>query len=205
MSYPGVTETDTPTGVSSNAGQQVPEAFRPTGSQLPEPQTPVPVHYGGSSWARPEEYDFVTPSGTRCRIKKVRVEDALALGVLEDIDLFTAKLMENADGTKRKATPEEVNSQVLTKLSDGNRSGKFFGSLNKLLTQAIVAPKISLTDNGNLPDDTIFVDWIEFTDKMAIFREVFQKRMEKIEPFREGQEAGVGSVEPGVSVQSPSE
>lgn len=163
---------------------------------------PAAKEYGGGGWSAPIEFDFETPSGALCRLRKIGQEEALSMGFLNHLDLFSSELMKDADG--RKKPTQEIVAEIAEKLARKKDSDDFFGVVSRVVMEAVVKPTIVEergTDESPLPPGVYSIHSIDLKDKMAIFRAVLGEGLDKIAPFREGQESGVGSMESGESVQ----
>lgn len=186
LSYPGVSAEDLEIVRAAQAGAD--QTIAETSSEQLSPASADP--YAISGWKKEDkQFDVVTPSGQRCRARKLGFEAAIANGILNDVDLFTNALMEGTDQSGAKAT-----STMLEVLSHPERRAQFFGTINRCVAACVVKPKLVMHDDGNLPDDVVFVDDIPFPDKMFIFQTCFRGRTASLEPFREGQEVGVGDL-----------
>lgn len=193
MTFPGVDE-------NLVAGAVVPPTTAPA---TPPPATnPYGLKAWGSQFIR-SEFDVVCPSGQRCRARQLEVEDAMALGVLDSLDVFTPAVMA-VEGSTDNMT-EEQNAAILGGLSDPEKRANFFGTVNKVVAHTVVIPKVVLVDDGNLPEGTVFANDIPFADKMHIFRVVFSSRGDALQSFREGQEGDVAPVEAESGVPLPTE
>lgn len=198
--YPGVDPSEAPI-------PKVPEAFR-ANAGVPVQQTVAPARptYGGSSWAAPREFDFQTPSGAWCRIRKIAQEDALTMGLINHLDLFSPELMRDAQGKAKPAAQTE--RVMLEKLAaDGQKSSGFFDTIRKIVMRAVVIPRL-VEDEGTeeqpLPAGTYSIANVGTKDRMAIFFAAIGEDMQKIEQFRAGPSGSVGTVESGEGVQHPS-
>jgi len=169
---------------------------------IPLPSTLNP--YEPVGWGRQihSEFDINDlPSGQRCRAKKLSLEDAMALGLLESMDMFTPTLMKPIldDG---KATEDETQKTLLNSLKDPEKRASFFGTVNRVVVHTVIAPKVvgSTNDDGSVNAGEVFINDIPFADKMHIFRCVFGSAGDVIAPFREGSTGGVAAVDevPGV-------
>lgn len=157
----------------------------------------------GSGWGRQihKEFDIDDlPSGTRCRAKQLSIEDAMALGLLESLDMFTSALMNPI--IEGEPTQDEQNGAMLKNLKDPEKRASFFGTVNRIVVHTVVVPKVvgQTNEDGSVNEGEVFVGDIPFQDKMHIFRHVFGSAGEAIAPFREGSQDGVADVDevPGV-------
>jgi len=192
MTFPGVDENI------------VPEAFKATS----QPNVSAPVNpYGLTGWGAQflrNEFDVECPSGQRCRARQLQMEDAMALGILDSLDVFTPAVMSGV-GEDGKPPTDEQNANILVGLSDPEKRAQFFGTVNRVVAHTVVIPKVVLVDDGNLPEGTVFANDIPFADKMHIFRAVFSGRGDALQSFREGQEGDVAPVEAESGVPMPTE
>lgn len=195
MTYPGIEEQDQAgVAAAASAGAKAPAAT---------PASPYGLIAWGSKFAR-EEFDIVCPSGQRCRARSLQIEDAMSLGVLDSLDVFTPAAMAgiSEDGSSKSA--DDAGAALISGLSDPERRANFFGTVNKIVQHCVVIPNVVLFDDGNLPEGTVFANDIPFPDKMHIFRAVFSGRGDALNSFREGQEADVAPLETesGVPMQT---
>ncbi len=201
MSYPGVEEV-AGTPVEEVAAQAVVSLEDPTAVPPPAPANPYGLTAWGAKFMR-QEMDIVCPSGQKCRARKLEVEDAIALGILESLDVFTSTLMSDLDTDPQKQANKDLS--VADSLKDPEKRATFFGAVNRVVSHCVLKPSIVLYDDGNLPEGTVFANDIPFPDKMHIFRSVFTDRTQMIQPFREGQEGSLAFVEEESSVPLPTE
>jgi hypothetical protein len=165
----------------------------------------------GSGWGKKatDEFDINLPSGTRCRARKLSMEDAMSLGLLESLDMFTTALMKPIleDAEKGKAPEDGNQKELLKSLSDPEKRAKFFGTVNRIVQHTVVKPKVVLqTDaEGNVGEGEVFAGDIPFTDKMFIFNAVFGNEGNAIATFRAGQTDDVATVAAVPSVPVPTE
>lgn len=167
------------------------------------PDNPYAVKAWGPQHVR-NEFDVTCPSGQRCRARSLELEDAIALGVLDALDMFTPTIMKDVVG-QGKSSSEEQNASVLSSLSDPEKRANFFGVVNKVVAHTVVIPRVVLVDDGNLPEGVIFANDVPFADKMHIFREVFSGRGDALQSFRDGQTGDVAPVAEESGVQMPTE
>lgn len=195
MSYPGVSPEDM-------AQQEIPEVFRANpGVKVAQTVPTAHPHYGGGSWSAPREFDFQTPSGAWCRVRKISPEDALTMGLINHLDIFSPELLRDAAGAQRK--PADVEKAVLSKLAASGDSGSFFDTIKAIVLRAVVKPTMvehEGTEETPLPEGTYSIANVGTKDRMAIFYAAIGEDMQKIQQFREGPESGVGSMESVESV-----
>ncbi|QBJ04740.1 hypothetical protein SEA_DELTON_25 [Mycobacterium phage Delton] len=153
-------------------------------------------------------FDIQCPSGQWCRAKTLTIEDAMSLGLLDSLDLFTSTLMAPimANDEDKERAEEERNVGLLNSLKDSGKRASFFGTVNRVTAHCVLEPRVVLEDDGNLPEGTVFADDIPFADKMHIFRNVFGGMGNAtMNTFREGPEGSVAAVPDGAPVSGASE
>ncbi len=175
-------------------GQQVPGSFQAVADTQKAAQEAMleAVKHVVTTWDGRihEQYDFEVPSGQTCRVRAITTEDAIALGVLDSVDMFTPELMGAVIEAENnsKETDDDRNQKALDSLKDPEKRAKFFGLINKITVHAVVIPKIvpQTNDDGTLNAGEVFVGDIPFADKMAIFRKVMGISDGVMSTFREG-------------------
>lgn len=193
MTYPGVENDDLAGAATGSAPPQ------PVQKPVAAPASPYDVKAWGAKFLR-HEFDIECPSGQRCRARQLQIEDAMSLGILDSLDVFTSAIMKDVEGEQKSD-----DTTIMDGLRDPERRANFFGTVNRVIAHTVVIPKVVLLDDGNLPEGTIFANDIPFADKMHIFREVFTSRGDALTSFRSGQEGDVVSVEEESGVQMPTE
>ncbi len=160
--------------------------------------------YAPTTWGRAasgkEPFEFETPSGQICLVKSLGMEDILRLDMLDTLDFFSKSLSEDDKkaGEKPKDEQTEFAKSMLKNFS------KMEDTVNLVIKAAVIAPKIELPIAEPLrKDGVIYADTVPFTDRMAIFTEVFD--VEGLSSFREETEAGVGHVSDEQVVPLPAE
>ena len=171
---------------------------------------PPANRYRKTGWGEQnrQEFDIECPSGQLCRAKTLTVEDAMGLGLLDSLDLFTSTLMVPIMAQEEDANQAEAdrNAGILDGLRDPEKRMNFFGTINRIVVHCVLIPSIVLEDDGNLSDDEVFANDIPFADKMHIFRRVFGGQGNAtMNTFREGQDAGVEPVSDSSDVPGASE
>jgi hypothetical protein len=182
------------------------EAIAGVQASLEKPANP----YRKTGWGEQnrQEFDIECPSGQLCRARTLTVEDAMGLGLLDSLDLFTSTLMAPIMATEedQAVAEEERNAGILNGLKDPEKRMNFFGTINRVVVHCVTIPSIVLEDDGNLADDEVFANDIPFADKMHIFRRVFGGAGNAtMNTFREGQDPGVEPVSDGSDVPGASE
>lgn len=179
--------------------------------------------YAATTWGAPREFDFQTPSGQVCRLRRMDPTDLIAAGLLDNLDFLTAEVLNNhiprgrktavekakekkASVGKPEKTEEELKTELMQKayselLRDPNKFDNFKQTLNKVVVLTVVAPEIQAPpeDEEDREEGVIYADSITFEDRMAIFNKATEGAS-KLEQFREESGEAVGAVvsEPGV-------
>lgn len=163
----------------------------------PKQRLPPQDPYAVTSWGE-TEYDFITPSGQRCRMKKLRPEELLETGLLDRVTRlpgFAEEQIEKAEGQPPKAaalpSKEDIKSLIQV--------------LNELLPLVIVKPHVrSVPPPGQeRVAGVVYTDMIELGDRMAIMERAMTG-VKKLDNFREQPGGAVSGVvdEPGHAMPS---
>lgn len=163
--------------------------------------------YTGGTWgkkATEQEFDIVTPSGQRCRVKKMSVEDMVFNGAIDDLDAIS-QLVETVhlqprrgkgqpQMTKEQLAAEEARSG-LKLLGDPNMR-KAFSMVDSIVSKVVVAPVVHLRDTTvpTIPG-AIYVDMIDIEDRFFIFSQIMGG-MENAATFRQEPSEALGTVQP---------
>lgn len=161
--------------------------------------------YTNGAWGQKaveQEFDIVTPSGQRCRVKRMSVEDLVFNGAIDDLDAISS-LVETVHLQPRKGkaqlNPEQKKLQEardgLKLLGDPNMK-KAFSMVDMIVSKVVVAPVVHLRDNTipTIPG-AIYVDMIDIEDRFFIFAQVMDG-MEGAATFRQEPSEAVGAVQP---------
>lgn len=154
-----------------------------------------------------EPFDIVCPSGQVCQARQITIEDAISLGMLDSLDMFTNNLMTPIiEGTEEGEEPD-ANKAILEGLKDPEKRANFFGTVNRVVGHAVLQPSIVFVtkEDGSVGEGEVFADDIPFQDKMHIFRRVFAGGGPTLDRFQQGQESVVADVASVSGVQVPSE
>jgi hypothetical protein len=142
----------------------------------PDYQAPSADKYAVTTWGS-NLYDFTTPSGQTCQLKKFRPEDLLGTSLLDRITrlpAFADEAIKKAEGTPPvKALPEAKQIEALIEV------------LNDLLPIVIAQPTVHATpkDPDERVEGQIYVDDIELADRIAIMNRAVQG-VSKFDNFR---------------------
>lgn len=166
-----------------------------------------PNRYQPTSWGKTpavsEPYEYETDSGQLCLIKNIGMNDILRMGLLDNLDFFTASMAED-DANKGKPkieVPQEGFAAKLLKNFD-----KMEGTINKVLLAGVIAPPLAPVPNdpaSQRKEGVIYVDSIPFADRVDLFGEILDT--DGLSDFREEKEGGVGHVQDVQTVQLPAE
>ena len=174
-------------------GQQVPPAYSRLTSAEREQQDAMlaAVKYSLTGWGPKihQPFDIQCPSGQTCLAKQIGIEDAISLGMLDSLDMFTNNLMTPIIEGAEDQPEEDANKAILNGLKDPEKRASFFGTVNKVVAWAVMKPEIVLVDDGNMSEGQVFANDIPFADKMHIFRRAFAGGGQTLDTFQQGQEA----------------
>lgn len=167
--------------------------------------TNVETEYTPDVWGAPKsvnEKDLTLPSGQRCRIRELNMEDVLELDLIDLMDSFSGQIM--TDGTAKVAN--EGVGTFMEFLKNKQKRETFMNTVDSVIPVVVVAPTVTaMPKEGRvLRKDKIYPSMISFNDKLAIFTEAFSGFGE-VSSFRTEQEASVGAVEESESVQHEAE
>lgn len=141
------------------------------------------------------------PSGQKCRVRVLEMEDIIRLNLVNELDTFSGFFEEHDPNNP------DSGMSMMKKLSDGDNFDRFSNTMDKVVVDSVVEPRILPRDANHEPG-AVFVNQVPFVDKMAIFSAVF-KGLGDMGDFREEQSDGVGAVEeqpiPAVPSVAPSQ
>lgn len=163
------------------------------------------VKYALTGWGPKihNTFDIRCPSGQWCEAKQITIEDAISLGMLDSLDMFTNNLMAPVLAGEEDGAEDENNKNILNSLKDPEKRANFFGVVNRVVAHAVQKPVIVLAtnDDGSLDEGCVFAGDVPFADKMHIFRRVFGGGTPQMEQFQPGQENVVAAVADVAGVQ----
>lgn len=160
----------------------------------------APTTWGNTDSNADQPFDFQTPSGQTCLIRRLGIEDIFAMGLLNKLDFFS-QAIEKDDSAKPKHSENNEN-ESLTKAIMSN-SGQMMETINSIVVAGVVQPPVyALPENPSLKKSgLLYVDKIPFNDRVAIFSEVLD--VEGLSTFREEPENGVGDLSTEQSISLP--
>lgn len=152
----------------ATAQKRMGEAIFGEGYQNPTLPSPVqgaslqnPDRYAVTSWGT-DLYDFVTPSGQRCQMRKLQPEALIGTNLLDRVTRLPAFAEENI----RKAEGKPPASA----LPDKEALQQLVGVLNDLLPMVVVQPKLwpdPEAGEERVPG-RVYVSMVELGDRVAI-------------------------------------
>lgn len=186
--------------------------------------------YDISTWGSPLAFDFKTPSGQTCLMRRLDVEDLVELDVLSEIDrlssLVASEHIEPATGNRRvpqdhklkklTAAQEKAEQERAFKRITGNKEDfKVLAWLmDGVVAAAVLLPELTRCYRG-VKDDyvkipikdrklgLVYTDSVPFGDRMQIFNTAIGS-MDGLANFREEQGEDMGDLEdqPGSGMQT---
>ena len=154
--------------------------------------------YEVTAWGAPQApyRDLELPSGHKCQVRDLKMEDILALGIVNDLDDFGANLLPKQPNrttrrkqteAQKKAAEEAEIKHIMGAMSDDSRFGQIRGVLDKVVVATVIQPALHhVPEEGQEREPgKVYVDYVDFLDKLTIFTDVF-KGMGEMADFREG-------------------
>lgn len=184
------------------------------------------AEYAPTTWGT-RDFDFITPSGQKCLLRKMDPMDLIQMGLMDKLDFATGVVMNqhvknsqmsNVERIKRerarreaKAKGEDPNAaeqEVFSDeawesvIKDPSKLINFKEILDEVLTISVVAPKMVIApkNDDDRVDGVFYTDTVPFNDKVAVFN-VLMKGVKVVEQFRDGSEENVGAVAPKSGVR----
>lgn len=149
----------------------------------PTPAPSQPSPYAVTAWGSTSE-DFTTPSGQRCLLRKPDIAALMRDGLLEVINRLDAivdgEVIPKAEGR----APSADMQTVMKLLSDPDKFDAVMQTVDRVVLHSVIQPKIhpNTTEEERVPG-RVYVDSIDFRDKMAIFEKMFGG-LRELETFR---------------------
>jgi hypothetical protein len=140
------------------------------------PETTSP--YAVTSWGSPF-FDFKTPSGQLCQLKKVDVAELAQAGILDQVSRLpgvAGELIAKAEGQPPTVEPVLPDKDTIAAVVD---------LMNVLIPLVVVQPKIWPLPEGDetRKPDRIYADSVEIADRIAIMNRVLGG-LQKLDSFR---------------------
>jgi hypothetical protein len=136
---------------------------------------------GENVWGRKRkgDRDFTCPSGQKCRLRRIEIDQLVMAGVLDQVSRLEGlaqQLIDKAEGQPpTKATmPTKEDFQALLDL------------LNVVVPMAVAEPKLWADDDASAPADAIRVSDVDLEDRIAILNEALAgvKLLDNFRPTR---------------------
>ena len=172
--------------------------------------------YSLTGWAEKEseEFDLSLPSGQLCLVRKLKMEDIIKAGLIDDLDYFSTKLVtsgskKSKNASEQEQTPGDLDGDdgLIRALGDPAKFKKITDVMDKVVALVVLQPQISTKPLHKLGKDAagkVFIGDIGFDDKIAIFSRTFTG-LGDMSRFHEGEDEGVGAVPASESVSLPAE
>lgn len=163
--------------------------------------------YVPTSWGKQKKvsypYEYTTGTGQTCLIKKLGMEDILALGLVAKLDFFSSSvgnIGENGQPKEVEDTPESRKEFAMKLL---NNFGAMRETVDKVLISGVIAPKLEPVPDDSLApriNGVVYVDTVPFEDAMELFGEILDT--DGVAAFRDEPQAGVGHVQDMQNMES---
>lgn len=162
------------------AEQQAGDGLPPLRIAVPLP-TPAPPQdrYAPTTWGS-DEYDFTTPSGQMCRMRKVPIEGLVESGLLDKLNTLSPRV----DQLIKRSNNEPPAPASDT--TDGAAMREMLSVLNDFIPLVVVAPMVHPTpkDPADRVEGLVYVSSVGLADQLAIMNEALGG-LEKMATFRE--------------------
>jgi hypothetical protein len=134
--------------------------------------------YAVTTWGE-TEYDFVVPSGQRCRMKKLRPESLVGTEILDMITVLPGHAQELINQSSGMP-PGKLTASLAEELP------KLIEVLDKLLPLVVVRPTLwpMPPEGEERVPGRVYVQDVELSDRVAIMERALGG-VKKIEPFRQ--------------------
>jgi hypothetical protein len=170
--------------------------------------------YAVTSWGVVNApFEMTTPSGQKCLVRKLTMEDVLAHGLINELDGIGTALID-------ETVPEDseaAGASLLVAFKDTEKFTRLERTINKItqitvmqpviygVPDEVINPQTRKPEPGSRVTGRAYVDQISFMDKMSIFGKVFEG-FKGLEQFREDEQASdLGTVENVEAVSSTAE
>lgn len=147
-------------------------------NSVPQAERAATDKYAATSWGG-AEYDFTTPSGQLCRLRRLPLEELAKTGVLDRVTRLpglTAELVTKAQGLPPSAEAELPPVEHIEAIGE---------VVNAIVPIVVVEPKVyAIPPEGEeRVNGLIYVDSIDFVDRVAIMNRVIGP-LAKLDNFR---------------------
>lgn len=172
--------------------------------------------YAATTWGGSPYTELDVPSGQRCLARKLQPIDLVAGNLLGGTDLLAQVVQENITAAKagpqdhlaKKTVRQELEAEKIAAIL-GQTLGTPEGldsMIDSVVLKAVVEPRIEAApqDFADRVDDVVYIDTIQFSDKMFIFNWVMSG-LDRVKSFRQQSDAAVETVELGEGLSHPTE
>lgn len=155
--------------------------------------------YAATGWSSaPVLEDVELPSGQLCQVQKISMERIIMLGLVDALDSFQgamAAVKEKKAKGKKKSAAEEDNEFMIELFRDPEKFAGLMQTVDKCVVEIVVQPQLNANPAEGKPrkDDLIYVDSVDFQDKMVLFGRVMEE-VGGVEDFRQRSENHLGAV-----------
>ena len=140
------------------------------------------------------------PSGSKVLIQELDIPKMIELGVLDQLDSFTGKVLPKEPKKGKKAKKEEE-----PEMPDGEQLGVIMTVMDKVVAAVLIEPKVEyIEDIANADPSKIYSNLIPLPDKMEIFNKGFASMLEFLGASG-GQAPDLGNLAAGKNIQPATE
>jgi hypothetical protein len=147
-------------------------ASLPTQPVVPIPGGDAAARYSPTSWGS-SEFDFVTPSGQMCRLRKIPEIELLEAGILDKITRLPGLAQQLVDRASGIAPTPEMDLKVISENRETLEA--LLEIVDKLTVLAVIKPTIHAVpvadETGEIKGrnpDWIYIDSVDLMDRIAI-------------------------------------
>lgn len=157
--------------------------------------------YATTGWASSRLLEDVElPSGQLCQVQKISMERVIMLGLVDALDSFQAAMAAVKDkksgkGKKKASEAEEESEFMLELFRDPEKFAGLMQTVDKCVVEIVIQPKLHAnpSDPEKRQDELIYVDSVDFQDKMVLFGRVMEE-VGGVEDFRKRSTNNLGAV-----------
>ena len=168
------------------------------------PTDQIQDDYAPSAWStssKLEGFDHVVPSGQRCRLRMLNLEQLVVDGVIDDIDavskIISSDIMKKRAGrlTRQTEAQEAIEGLKFMQSDAGKHAVRL---MDKIIPYAVVAPQVVADpdDPADRVEGVVYVSSISITDRADIFSVVIQS-VNGVAQFRGGPAETMGASSAG--------
>lgn len=147
----------------------------------PPAPTPKPSsQYAATTWGGNDEYDFRTPSGQLCLIRKIDTERLVEAGILSKVTRLSGLVQQGIDTSEGKPPVKGVSAI----LDEPEKAREVIEVINALVVSLVVQPQLYVPVEGKpAPAGAINVNKVQLGDRIAIMEEAMGG-VTKLDAFR---------------------